>query len=712
MIEALPGDIFHRGQVLNNTYEIEGVLGRGGTGEVYRAKNLISGRIVAIKALNAQFSGQEGYIELMKREEQMRDIRDDAVVRYTECSRMDQGHVFLVMDYIDGPSIADEMLKRRLEPRELMIIAHRVAEGLVAAHGQGIVHRDLSPDNVILRGGNPEKATIIDFGIAKDTAAGARTIVGNDFAGKYEYAAPEQMEGRAEARSDLYALGALLLAAWKGQVPFAGMTPGEMIRRKAQPLETAGVPEPLKGLIDWLATPDLKVRAPSATAVVEQLGKVLKGTVPERRGTQAPTRVDVRGPVDAPKARRGGGLIAALLLVLLAAGAGGAWFAGLLDPFLKEQLPVAAPYSLAAEQTGTLAGARMQGNAPDEAGAAALIAAFKAATGTDPAPKAITLAQGMPAPEWLTGAATVFAAANGLEEWQISLSDMTATVTGIAPTLAEGDRIRAALAAWAGGHGFALKGKVANGPKILMPDTVQAEIDKFASCGPLLQLNPPQEGYVLEQPIRITGFAMEADLDEALKTALLGLVGDREVVADLVPLTEELCKVRGVLPPLPNNSLSIWFGQGATGESNLTGVFTTGDEVLIDVLMPATITEGHLWVIAVDANNTVFNVLPNALNGQSDITRLSVLENGVRRIRVLHSGQERLADKTRIGMVVTDEDYGKSEIYAFLSTRPLYDVRRPGDESIDSLLQALGGIEGGLEGNVIGFAARLLETRP
>ncbi len=78
MIDALPGDIFHRGQVLNNTYEIEGVLGRGGTGEVYRAKNLISGRVVAIKALNAQFSGQEGYIELMRREEQMRDIRDDA----------------------------------------------------------------------------------------------------------------------------------------------------------------------------------------------------------------------------------------------------------------------------------------------------------------------------------------------------------------------------------------------------------------------------------------------------------------------------------------------------------------------------------------------------------------------------------------------------------------------------------------------------------
>ncbi|HEX9859482.1 MAG TPA: serine/threonine-protein kinase, partial [Paracoccaceae bacterium] len=276
MIDALPGDIFRQGQILNNTYEIEGVLGRGGTGEVYRARNQISGRIVAIKALNARFSGNDDYIALMRREEQMRDILDDAVVRYTECSRTDQGHVFLVMDFIAGPSMADVMVHRRMEPRELMIIGHRVAEGLVAAHRHGIVHRDLSPDNIILRGDNPERATIIDFGIAKDTAAGARTIVGNDFAGKYEYAAPEQLEGRAEPRSDLYALGALLLAAFRGQVPFAGATPGEMIRRKQSPLDTTGVPDPLKSLINWLAAPDLAERAPSAAAVVAQLSQNLK----------------------------------------------------------------------------------------------------------------------------------------------------------------------------------------------------------------------------------------------------------------------------------------------------------------------------------------------------------------------------------------------------------------------------------------------------
>ncbi len=88
---------------------------------------------------------------------------------------------------------------------------------------------------------------------------------------------PSRWRARPKRGSDLYALGALLLAAWKGQIPFAGMTPGEMIRRKHQPLDTAGVPEPLKGLIDWLSAPDLKARAPSATAVVEQVGRALKG---------------------------------------------------------------------------------------------------------------------------------------------------------------------------------------------------------------------------------------------------------------------------------------------------------------------------------------------------------------------------------------------------------------------------------------------------
>ena len=158
----------------------------------------------------------------------MRSIQHDAVVRYTDCSRTRR-----------GPRLPGDGLRRRhaalglagarrRDPRDLLIVAHRVAEGLVATHARNIVHRDLSPDNIVLRGGDPAEAVIIDFGIAKDASAGARTIVGNDFAGKYEYAAPEQMHGRAEPRSDLYALGASLLAAFRGRVPDLGGSPGEV----------------------------------------------------------------------------------------------------------------------------------------------------------------------------------------------------------------------------------------------------------------------------------------------------------------------------------------------------------------------------------------------------------------------------------------------------------------------------------------------------
>ena len=232
MIDPLSSDIFHVGEVLNNTYEIQGVLGRGGTGEVYRVINKVTGRTFAVKALNAQFSGNDDYVELMKREEEMRNIIHDSVVRYNECSRTDDGHVILVMDYVAGPSLAEAMVARQVTERELLVVARRIAEGLAVAHAQGIVHRDLSPDNIILRDGSAERATLIDFGIAKDTTEGARTIVGNEFAGKYEYAAPEQVDGNAEPKSDLYALGATLLAAYRGETPYLGTTPGEIVRRK------------------------------------------------------------------------------------------------------------------------------------------------------------------------------------------------------------------------------------------------------------------------------------------------------------------------------------------------------------------------------------------------------------------------------------------------------------------------------------------------
>ncbi|MEP0941123.1 MAG: serine/threonine protein kinase, partial [Rhizobiaceae bacterium] len=110
MSDSQPRDIFQPGDVLNNTYRIEAILGRGGTSEVYKARSEISGKVIAVKALRAEFASNEDFLVLMTREEDIRDIQHSAIVRYFDTQRMDNGVVYLVMDHVDGPGL-DQKLK-------------------------------------------------------------------------------------------------------------------------------------------------------------------------------------------------------------------------------------------------------------------------------------------------------------------------------------------------------------------------------------------------------------------------------------------------------------------------------------------------------------------------------------------------------------------------------------------------------------------------
>jgi len=245
------------GAVLNSTYKIEALVGEGGTGEVYRAVNTASQRTVAIKILKAQFSQDPKFIDLMRRE-LLHNVSDDAVVRYYDLLRTaeDQGGLyFLVMDFIDGPSVADLMRDGPVSVDKLMILARRVTQGLAACHGASIFHRDISPDNIILRDGDPAQATLIDFGIAKDVRPDAKTVVGGGFAGKYEYAAPEQLDGIADSRSDIYSFGMTLLAAARGESPKLGTSFLEIVKAKHTPVDIEGVGEPLRTLLDAMIRP-------------------------------------------------------------------------------------------------------------------------------------------------------------------------------------------------------------------------------------------------------------------------------------------------------------------------------------------------------------------------------------------------------------------------------------------------------------------------
>ena len=713
MIDPLPSDIFRAGQILNNTYEIEGILGRGGTGEVYRARNQITGRVVAIKALNSQFSGNADYVELMKREEEMRNILHDAVVRYTDCSRTDGGAVILVMDFIDGPSLNDVMLGGRVDPRDLMIVAHRVAEGLVVTHRHGIVHRDLSPDNIILRGAKPEQATIIDFGIAKDTSAGARTIVGNDFAGKYEYAAPEQLEGRADARTDLYSLGATLLAAYRGEVPFAGATPGEIVRRKQQRIDTSGVPEPLKGVIDWLTDPDPAGRPQSAEDVVERLDAALKPVTGRSKARgETPSRGATARTRGAPAQKKGGGgwKWAAALVLLLGGGAGGAWYAGLLDRFLVEPLPVASPYTLTASHDPG-APPSLSTHAPTAEAGDVILRAYAQITGRTIDPLAVTLADGMPVPIWPEVAAGLIEELRPLESWTLTLEDMTAEVEGLAVSAAERDRLVGQMRVWAQGNGVTLATAIVAGPVRLPMIDVERVLRDVATCGPLEQGAEPGAIYALGETITVRGDVAGAVDVEAIRDAVAGIAGDRRVNVEATVLNEQLCAIRAVMPPTPPSALSVWLGDGSTGQPNLTGVFTTGQNPVVEVHAPDGV-DGTLWVMVVDTDGKVFNVLPNINWTDNRLASIGTVQGGVRRVRVLWSVDEFRADPSRMAFRIEDKDYGKSEVIAILTRSDLFDMRRPRDESVQSLAEALAAALEGREAEILGVASRIIDARP
>lgn len=703
MIDPLPSDIFRVGEVLNNTYEIEAVLGRGGTGEVYRVVNNVNGRVFAVKALNAQFSKNDDYLELMKREEEMRHINQDSVVSYFECSRTDNGHVILRMDYIAGPSLADAMVERQVSEQELLIIGHRIALGLEAAHGQGIVHRDLSPDNIILRDDAPEKATLIDFGIAKDTAVGARTIVGNEFAGKYEYAAPEQVDGKAEARSDLYALGATLLAAYRGETPFLGTTPGEIVRRKQGRLDTDGVPERLRRLVEKLSDPDLAARPANATATVALIEDILD----EKKGCGGNTGRKSGGRGRRGKKPTGNRRRAPIVLASLAALAVlvGGYF--LVTSVIWPQKPFVTPFTLTA--TKGIAGRTMlDGHAPDEDASDDIATAFMAATGAPRDAATLTLADGVPDDSWAADIEALLDLLSGLRTFDLTVSDRDAELSGLAADLRSLQAAQGALQSWQSGSSFSLDQDLLAGPETLSAGAVARALAAVQTCGPL---SVEGDDFPLQARVPITGNVGDATDAGAIEEALRSILGSRTPDLYLNILNPDVCAIRNVLPAVGSGDMTIWLGNGRDGSANLAGIYRTGENPIVDVLVPSTQTDAHLWVIVVDNKSEAYHVIPNVHATETQLDRLGTIEGGVRRVPVLHTVSAVEADPKKLGIRVDPDNYGKSEIVAFLTRRPLFEGRRPRSESITSVKEALTEALRRRESNVVGIATRFIDAR-
>lgn len=211
------------GQVLAQRYRIQRLLGRGGMGAVYLADDEVLGELVALKVISSAFAADEqAMIARFRREAAAaRKVSSPSVIRIHDLGEARAGLLYLSMEYFAGRTLSEVITQRGIVPiKDVQDFLSQIVTGLEAAHAVGVVHRDLKPSNVLV--GERGAVKIIDFGLATTGMAEGLTATGA-ILGTPHYMAPEQVRGKnIDARTDIYALGALAYHLVCGRPPFSG----------------------------------------------------------------------------------------------------------------------------------------------------------------------------------------------------------------------------------------------------------------------------------------------------------------------------------------------------------------------------------------------------------------------------------------------------------------------------------------------------------
>ena len=351
------------------SYEVKGVIGRGGMGLVLKAFDPALNRNVAIKVLSAPLATCGA-----ARRRFLREARAAAAVVHEHVVSVfavveTAGLPFLVMEYVPGRSLQDRIDQQGpLALPEILRIGMQTAAGLAAAHAQGLVHRDVKPANILLENG-VERVKLTDFGLAR-AAADAGLSQSGVVAGTPHYMAPEQARGEAtDHRADLFSLGSTLYATCTGHPPFRAETPLAVLRRVAddepRPVRQINpeVPEWLEAIIARLHCKDPAGRFPTASELADLLSRCLAHVQEPLAVAMPPELVPSPAPVNPRRGRRW--LWAGLGLVGFAAILGAAlapWPRRVPEP----RAPEPAPTQPGREVLGPARVARSVRNEPDE----------------------------------------------------------------------------------------------------------------------------------------------------------------------------------------------------------------------------------------------------------------------------------------------------------------------------------------------------------
>ena len=321
------------GTRLNDTYEIERAIGSGGMGEIYRGYNIQTRDVVAIKLMLPELAENQAAMALFRKEASaLHSLYHEAIVRYYVFTvEPTLQRPYLAMEFVEGQSLSELLKRGPLTFEAVYALKHRLATGLQAAHERGVIHRDVSPDNIIIPSGDVSRAKIIDFGIARSTQMSDGTIIGGGFAGKYNYVSPEQLGlfgGNVTGKSDIYSLGLLLAEALTGQPINMGGSQVDVVEKRRRVPDLGAIDLRVRPLLEKMLQPDPANR-PESMAVVAawQVGAARPREHQAHYARQ--DRYAGGTASSAPRARGRGrkvALAASLAVILLAGGGAGYYY--------------------------------------------------------------------------------------------------------------------------------------------------------------------------------------------------------------------------------------------------------------------------------------------------------------------------------------------------------------------------------------------------
>jgi len=290
--ETEPANELDVGSEIDGRYRIIELIGEGGMGKVYLAEHVEIGKRVALKVLHPSYSRMPDLVERFRREARAASkIGHPNIVDVTDSGATTDGSVYFVMEYLEGVELGSVIEREgAIDVARALRITGQICRALSAAHREGIIHRDLKPENIFLitRGGEADVVKVLDFGIAKTTEAEAareRRLTSPGMAmGTPEYMAPEQAAGRpADARTDIYSLGAIMYEMTTGMPPYSGDNFMEILTKKATvdppvPITVrTDLPLPVSELVTAAMARNPDDRPQSMDALEYELNKCLAG---------------------------------------------------------------------------------------------------------------------------------------------------------------------------------------------------------------------------------------------------------------------------------------------------------------------------------------------------------------------------------------------------------------------------------------------------